>query len=142
MPAGRQVIKNATKNPQAILGVEEIDESVEIGEAHHAMSSIDRCQQASGIARNRFRGVTRSTFAASSRRNRQIGLVFPLAGPSLTRPSLQRNGTDGRPVFVSDHFTPSTGVGSANLRRAFTHAEKTLTAGGQTSHRAPVLSAI
>jgi hypothetical protein len=66
--------------------------------------------------------------------------MFPLAGPELAGPPLQRDRANGRPVFVANHFAPSARVSGSNLRGTFPHAEQSLSIGSQTCHGPPVLS--
>ncbi len=69
-----------------------------------------------------FDRVGRITLAAPSRRNREIHLVLPRSGPELPGPALQRNRPDRRPILVSYHLAPSSGVCGPNLRGALTDA--------------------
>ena len=60
--------------------------------------------------------------------------MLPGAGPRLTRPALEGDGPDRRPVLVADDLAPGARVGRADLRRTLAHAKKTLAARGQASH--------
>lgn len=98
-----------------------------------------RLYSVSGRRRDRLGGLAGAGFPATGRGNGQVGLMLPLTGPSLTRPTLQRDRPDGGTVFVANHFAPGPCVGSADLGGATTHAKQALPAGGQAGHGPPVL---
>src|SRR3954449_2457718 len=73
--------------------------------------------------------------------DRQIGLMLPLAGPSLACPALQGDGANGRTILVAYNLAPRPRIGRSDLRGALTHAKQALTAGGQAGHGSPILCA-
>jgi hypothetical protein len=80
-------------------------------------------------------------FPTSGAGNGQIALVLPLASPRLACPALEGDGTNGRPVFIADHFAPGTGVCGTDLGRTASHAKQALATRGQACHGSPILSA-
>ncbi len=84
--------------------------------------------------------IARGGLASTRCGDGQIRLMLPLTGPRLTCPPLQRDGSDGRPIFVADDFAPCTSVGGADLRGTLAHTQQTLAPGSQASHGPPVLS--
>ena len=63
-------------------------------------------ESGSGAGGNGLGGVARTGLAASGGGNGEISLVFPLTGPGKPGPTLERDGLDGRPVLIANHFAP------------------------------------
>jgi hypothetical protein len=93
------------------------------------------------VGDDRFAGVARAGLTATGGGNGEVGLVFPLPGPGLPGPALQRDGANRRPVLVANDLTPGTGVCGTDLGGAFTHAEKAFASRGQASNGSPILGA-
>jgi hypothetical protein len=66
--------------------------------------------------------------------------MLPLARPELSCPLLQRDGPDGRPILVANHFAPSASVRRADLRGTFSNAQQTLAIGSKAGNSSPILS--
>src|SRR3954469_21073188 len=95
----------------------------------------------SGADRDGLIRVAGPGLATTGGGDRQIGLMLPLAGPSLARPALQRDGANGRTILVADDLAPGPCVGRPDLRGTFTDAKQALTTRGQARHGSPILSA-
>lgn len=93
------------------------------------------------VGGDRFARITRAGLTTTRGGNGEVGLVFPLAGPSLPGPALQRDGANRWPILVANDLTPGPGISGANLGGAFTHAKKAFTPRGQASNGSPILGA-
>src|SRR5206468_8750626 len=65
--------------------------------------------------------VIRAGLATAGGRDGQVGLVFPLTGPGLTRPALQGDGANGRTVLVADDLAPRPGIDRKSTRLNSSH---------------------